>query len=91
MDLKGDSREDAQKYCATERLSVHKQIKAPYTKTNHQQVFLLVIYRNSLYCNNLGSHSYFMRGNLSEFINLIIYVIPQYIKNIPALERLFPR
>ena len=30
----------------------------------------------------MGSLSYFIRGNLSKFVNLIIGVIPQYIKNI---------
>jgi|GEM_PF-4594086 len=35
--------------------------------------------------------SYEPRGNLSKFISLIICAIPQYIKNILALERLFPR
>ncbi len=42
-------------------------------------------------CENMGSLSYCTRGNLSEFINLIICAIPQYIKNILPLERLFPR
>jgi len=33
----------------------------------------------------LGPLSYITRGNLSEFISLIIGVIPQYIKNILVL------
>ena len=41
--------------------------------------------------NNMGSLSYEPRGNLSEFNRLIICAIPQYIKSISALERLFPR
>ena len=36
----------------------------------------------------MGSLSYFTRGNLSKFIILIIYVIPQYIKNMLGLELL---
>jgi len=37
----------------------------------------------------LGTLSYSMRRNLSKFISLIICAIPQYIKNILVLERLF--